>query len=481
MEEEKLHRAGSYLAVIALPLVEKPKPYCLAMVAVGEGFGSHEIMRIQSSVADVFYKSGLRTVNSGGDGDSGLRVLQNSSIYTNKLGCKLEEYLQLPIPVDHWFGSIAKQTMFTIQDPLHCAKKLRNQALLLETRLLRLGVWTKDDSSEISRLAIRWDHVFDLAEKVPHFMFLCSKSAINMVDKQDPSLAGELASHYQLFLDHGYHGMGIYLKGLQLFLEAFLDPYTYPAVRLQKAFYTKTLFVLWDRNSPSQEFISDQCFTDIKCAVDGLFLYLYMLMKQFPNCPIVPQFLGSDINELFFAFARHGMFAGRRTNMEALRLAQALEKRNALSVISKVWKDMGIAHSRGLRVLRNVTYAEEENWTVYHGSDVHLQDLIQAMRQGSKDCIADERDFKLEYLRGGGGGCSPKKNQKKNSRYTKIGKLALVFFCFFFVFFWFFKISKLALVFFGFFWFFWHWFRPKYEIGNCFFLVFFWFFLFFLA
>ena len=86
--------------------------------------------------------------------------------------------------------------MFTIQDPLHCAKKLRNQALLLETRLLRLGVWTKDDSSEISRLAIRWDHVFDLAEKVPHFMFLCSKSAINMVDKQDPSLAGELASHY---------------------------------------------------------------------------------------------------------------------------------------------------------------------------------------------------------------------------------------------------------------------------------------------
>ena len=85
LEEEKLHRAGSYLAVIALPLVEKPKPYCLAMVAVGEGFGSHEIMRIQSSVADVFYKSGLRTVSSGGDGDSGLRVLQNSSIYTKIL------------------------------------------------------------------------------------------------------------------------------------------------------------------------------------------------------------------------------------------------------------------------------------------------------------------------------------------------------------------------------------------------------------
>ena len=29
LEEEKLHRAGSYLGVIVLPLVEKPKPYCL--------------------------------------------------------------------------------------------------------------------------------------------------------------------------------------------------------------------------------------------------------------------------------------------------------------------------------------------------------------------------------------------------------------------------------------------------------------------
>ena len=68
------------------------------------------------------------------------------------------------------------------------------------------------------------------------------------------------------------------------------------------------------------------------------------------------------------------------------------------------------------------------------------------------------------------------KKPKKTSRYTKIGKLALVFFGFFFGFFWFFKISKLALFFFGFFW---HWFRPEFEIGNCFFWVFLVFFGFF--
>ena len=73
-------------------------------------------------------------------------------------------------------------------------------------------------------------------------------------------------------------------------------------------------------------------------------------------------------------------------------------------------------------------------------------------------------------------GVLTQKKPKKTSRYTKIGKLALVFFgflkfpnwhWFFFVFF---------LFFFGFFW---HWFWPEFEIGNCFFLVFFGFFWFF--
>ena len=75
------------------------------------------------------------------------------------------------------------------------------------------------------------------------------------------------------------------------------------------------------------------------------------------------------------------------------------------------------------------------------------------------------------------GGVLTQKKPKKTSRYTKIGKLALVFFGFFFGFFWFFKISKLALVFFGFFWFFLVFFdigfgqNSKLETG------FFWFFL----
>ena len=92
------------------------------------------------------------------------------------------------------------------------------------------------------------------------------------------------------------------------------------------------------------------------------------------------------------------------------------------------------------------------------------------------------------------GGVLTQKKPKKTSRYTKIGKLALVFFGFFLVFlnfqigigfFWFF------LVFFGFFWFFLVFFgffgigfgqNSKLETGFFwFFLAFFGFFWFFLA
>ena len=120
-------------------------------------------------------------------------------------------------------------------------------------------------------------------------------------------------------------------------------------------------------------------------------------MKRYPKSPVVTQFLGSDINELVFAFARIGMFAGRRNNLDCLRLAQALEKRNTYSALSKDDEDIGTAHSRGRRVLNNVTY-EEETGALYTVSDILLQDLIQAMKQGIEDCLEDGKKFKLGYL-----------------------------------------------------------------------------------
>ena len=128
-------------------------------------------------------------------------------------------------------------------------------------------------------------------------------------------------------------------------------------------------------------------------------------------------------------------------------------------------------------------------------TDVHVGPYYQIAFCVHKSSLL--RHFRLRRaLTVGGGGAHPKKNQKKNSCYTKIGKLALVFFGFFWFFFGFFGIgfghnSKLETVFFlvfffvflAFFGFFWHRPWPTFEIGNWFFGLrwfffgFFWFFL----
>ena len=57
----------------------------------------------------------------------------------------------------------------------------------------------------------------------------------------------------------------------------------------------------------------------------------------------------------------------------------------------------------------------------------------------------------LSLLRWGGGGCSPKKDQKTVATPKSVNWHCFFLFFWYFWFFWFFKISKLALVFFGFF------------------------------
>ena len=153
---------------------------------------------------------------------------------------------------------------------------------LTEIHLLHLG-----NISEGSRVIFRWDLVFDMVSKKEDFMFHCSKSSVNITDRQDPSLAGEIASTYRFFLKQNFDGMGIYLKALQMFLEAFYDEAMSPGERMQKAWYVKTFCTLWDKNTPSSSsFVSRETFKDIICALDGLFLYMLRLKKDIPKAPI---------------------------------------------------------------------------------------------------------------------------------------------------------------------------------------------------
>ena len=94
--------------------------------------------------------------------------------------------------------------------------------------------------------------------------------------------------------------------------------------------YVKTCLVTWSENHNSKSvgaFISSQTLRDVTNCCKGLVLYIAMLMNMFPDSLIVPYLFTSDA-------VRFGCDTGRRTNLDAITLAQGLEQRNVLSDLS---------------------------------------------------------------------------------------------------------------------------------------------------
>ena len=156
-----------------------------------------------------------------GDGDVTLRSLQ-WGFYTCQ---RYNWFTELIVPLDLFYDSNGEYPISGLQDPLHVLKKLRNNVKRLETRCLSFG---KDKTIEKESM-IRWDLVYDLFESHKEVMLHSSLSAVNVTDKQDPSLVIDISRLYELFLFHGYTALGLFFKATHFIAEAFLvkelDPY----------------------------------------------------------------------------------------------------------------------------------------------------------------------------------------------------------------------------------------------------------------
>ena len=72
------------------------------------------------------------------------------------------------------------------------------------------------------------------------------------------------------------------------------------------------------------------------CSCDGVFSFFLDVGLRFPDTPVDPKNLGSDMNKQFYAFCRTSQFAGRRTNLDAITLAYECEKRNVYSGLENI-------------------------------------------------------------------------------------------------------------------------------------------------
>ena len=91
LKDKKIERASSYIAVMAIPLLKNPKPYCLALIPVGLGFDTDSVTHIHNIVCQVFSEKRLQVVSVTGDGDKPLRCHQWLPLYDDKIGYKFSE------------------------------------------------------------------------------------------------------------------------------------------------------------------------------------------------------------------------------------------------------------------------------------------------------------------------------------------------------------------------------------------------------
>ena len=125
---------------------------------------------------------------------------------------------------------------------------------------------------------IRWDLVYDLFSDHPEVMRYSSLGAVNVTDKQDPSLVTDLTRLHEVFSHFGYQATGMYFKALHFLCEAFLDKSLDPYERVYKAWWCKTFFTVWDSNKNGAEgFMTREAYKDIVCGCDGLVLYMETL------------------------------------------------------------------------------------------------------------------------------------------------------------------------------------------------------------
>ena len=123
------------------------------------------------------------------------------------------------------------------------------------------------------------------------------------------------------------------------------------------------------------------------------------------SAKVTTYLLGSDANEQLFAWIRIGIFAGRRTNLDAITLAYGCEKRNLRSELALADDMTAYAHSRGRSILREEVPLPHETWKNdtkevhdLSSSDIKIDSMKKAMERGTKAVVDDGKKFKLPFL-----------------------------------------------------------------------------------
>lgn len=160
--------------------------------------------------------------------------------------------------------------------------------------LVNLNSYSDDGLENLDHVTIRWDHIYRKWEEDETFRMNSSRTAVNYVDRQDPSLVTDICRNYDLF--NG--ATGAFLFYMFMFIRCFLDKSLTVRDRIYWVWRVKSFFMKWSESVPKTLFITSLSFADLNSSCDGLIKYFLKIMNK--NIPCVPWFLGTDLLEQIF-------------------------------------------------------------------------------------------------------------------------------------------------------------------------------------
>lgn len=369
---------------ILVPLCESSFTYCLATHPVSKGFTAEKLRAAYQKIIRVAESCNVEIISLVGDGDSRLRSIQvadNHHVPTELTWLSKEEFpLQRGLSVTT--GGIA------MQDCLHLIKKMRNNIKYLTTKLLILCPSAEVTFETRFKYSIRWDIILEMYKVSDSFRDAVTLSSVVLTDKQDPSAVTELAYTYQLFYEHGFQGMGLWLEIIYLTFCSFYDKSLSPEMRMTYASIVKTVVITWREaamksKTVTKHFVTHPTYQDFITGIDGLICYLGLCATKYSDQPIVPWLITSDVCEQFFAFLRIGRYKGRRTNLSSLDVIQGAAKSNRNVELDSSGLHLlqhTVAHTRGKTLLPH-----SQETRVFYGRETSRSKLKRALRDGVED------------------------------------------------------------------------------------------------
>lgn len=403
---QQYEKANQVYAFILSPMVDRVKPFVVAMIPVQHGETSDTVAKWRKDILNSNTQS-LPILGFGADGDSKVRKHWEYSFsdwpdggpkpdsarlidhpgFTFHLNSKIECTHQQTQSITNTDNQPCEMCLVSFAlpfpDPFHMFKKLRNQLLNCRRFLI------------IGEHKVMLENIIDMynSHKIESGLW---KTDVWVKDRQNVNAALRLFSTRCVDTLGKWNrnvslGTRVYLEHGNMLIKLFNDKDLSLNQRIYYAWRIVIFMRFWRSwlqthgFTMEQYFISNQCYKDLMITCHSFILTVKLLNKFYPNIPLTPWCWGSDNCERLFANIR--CFVRGKMNMcltEMLDVANRLQHIQEISLNDTSVKDR---HGNLCKKMPHTELPSDPLLSVMN-EQAMSEMIVSEMKKAEKDAVA---------------------------------------------------------------------------------------------